>query len=64
MHGTELFDKILAFKHILGLNNQNTVETLNFFSHNYLSFPNLATALPNLLIIPVSVASSECSFFK
>ena len=63
MHGTGLFDEILAFKHIFGLNNQNTDEILHFFSHKHLPFPNLATALPTLLIVPVSVAS-ERSFFN
>ena len=64
INGTELFEEILAFKDIFGLNNQNPIEILNFLNRNHLPFPNLAIALRILLTIPVSVASSERSFSK
>ena len=64
INSTKLFYKILAFKDIFGLLEQNQIETISFLNRNHLPLPNLAISLCILLTIPISVSSREYSFSK
>ena len=64
--GNELFSELKVLKLVLPRKIKKAVEVLNFINSNYgeLNFSNARTAYIIVFTIPVTIASTERSFFK